>query len=129
MTGEADLMWYYLGTEVRNLNRAEYLLSVLAEECCEVAQRATKAQRFGLREIQPDQPFNNAGFFPSKETLRCGYADPACIALNRSDAVGELVDVADLALVDLLRTHIQTCGRCAGGPPKVPQRRAFSRED
>lgn len=38
----------------------QYLLTVLAEECAEVAQRATKAIRFGLTEVQPGQPHNNA---------------------------------------------------------------------
>lgn len=42
------------------MNRTEHLLSILAEECAEVAQRASKALRFGLREIQPGQPYTNA---------------------------------------------------------------------
>lgn len=41
------------------MNRVEYLLTKLAEECAEVAQRATKALCFGLDEIQPGQPLNN----------------------------------------------------------------------
>lgn len=36
------------------MNRQEYLLAVLAEECAEVAQRATKALRFTLEECEPD---------------------------------------------------------------------------
>jgi hypothetical protein len=42
------------------MNRTEHLLSILAEECVEVAQRATKALRFGLTEIQPGQDKDNA---------------------------------------------------------------------
>lgn len=42
------------------MNRTEHLLSILAEECAEVAQRASKALRFGLTEVQPGQPFSNA---------------------------------------------------------------------
>ena len=42
------------------MNQIEYLLTCLAEECTEVAQRATKAQRFGVNEVQPDQDLNNA---------------------------------------------------------------------
>lgn len=38
----------------------EHLLSCLAEECSEVAQRVSKALRFGLNEIQPGQPLTNA---------------------------------------------------------------------
>ncbi len=41
------------------MNTTEYLLSKLAEECAEVTQRATKAQRFGLDEVQPGQYLNN----------------------------------------------------------------------
>lgn len=36
------------------------LLGKVAEECAEIAQRASKAQRFGLTEIQPGQALNNA---------------------------------------------------------------------
>ena len=42
------------------MNRTEHLLACLAEECAEVIQRATKAQRWGLGEIQPDQNRTNA---------------------------------------------------------------------
>lgn len=41
------------------MNTTEYLLSCLIEECAEVIQRATKAQRFGLYEIQPEQYLDN----------------------------------------------------------------------
>lgn len=36
------------------------LLTILAEECNEVAQRCTKAIRFGLAEVQPMQGYSNA---------------------------------------------------------------------
>lgn len=36
------------------------LLTILVEECAEVAQRATKAMRFGLDETQKGQPFDNS---------------------------------------------------------------------
>ncbi|WP_022729743.1 MazG nucleotide pyrophosphohydrolase domain-containing protein [Fodinicurvata sediminis] len=35
------------------------LLTILAEECCEIGQRVTKALRFGVREIQPGQSLTN----------------------------------------------------------------------
>lgn len=38
----------------------EHLLLCLAEECDEVGQRVMKALRFGLSEVQRDQPLNNA---------------------------------------------------------------------
>lgn len=42
------------------MTRQELLLTQLAEECAEVAQRVSKALRFGLEEIQPGQSLNNA---------------------------------------------------------------------
>ena len=41
------------------MNRMEHLLSIAAEEAVEVAQRATKALRFGLNEVQPGQELSN----------------------------------------------------------------------
>lgn len=42
------------------MNRQEHLLCCLAEECSEVAQRVSKALRFGLDEVQPGQEFSNS---------------------------------------------------------------------
>ena len=43
----------------------QYLLTLLAEECAEVSQRATKAIRFGLEDPKGAQP----GFPSNKERL------------------------------------------------------------
>jgi NTP pyrophosphatase (non-canonical NTP hydrolase) len=37
----------------------DHLLLTLAEECAETTQRVTKAQRWGLNEVQPGQELNN----------------------------------------------------------------------
>lgn len=42
------------------MNRREYLLWLISEECNEVGQRASKAARFALSEVQPGQPLSNA---------------------------------------------------------------------
>ena len=42
------------------INRTEHLLICLAEECNEVAQRVSKALRFGLTEVQAGQNRTNA---------------------------------------------------------------------
>lgn len=42
------------------MTEAENLLDHLIEECAEVIQRGTKAKKFGLDEIQPDQSYTNA---------------------------------------------------------------------
>jgi hypothetical protein len=44
------------------MTEQEHLLVILAEECAEVSQRATKALRFGLTDpkgTEPQQPFDN----------------------------------------------------------------------
>lgn len=41
------------------MNELEYLLFTLSEECDESGQRASKAARFGMSEIQPGQPLDN----------------------------------------------------------------------
>ena len=41
------------------MTRTEHLLWILAEECAEVAQRASKAARFGLSEVQEGQKLTN----------------------------------------------------------------------
>lgn len=42
------------------MTRTEHLLVILSEECAEVAQRCTKALRFGLHEVEPGQDRTNA---------------------------------------------------------------------
>lgn len=42
------------------MNREQYLLAKLAEECMETGQRATKAITFTLEEIQEGQDLSNA---------------------------------------------------------------------
>jgi NTP pyrophosphatase (non-canonical NTP hydrolase) len=42
------------------MTRMQHLLTILAEECNEVAQRASKAIRFGVEEIEPGQDKTNA---------------------------------------------------------------------
>lgn len=47
------------------MTNEQYLLTLLAEECAEVSQRATKAIRFGLDDPKGAQP----GFPSNKEIL------------------------------------------------------------
>lgn len=41
------------------MTETEHLLDILIEECAEVIQRVTKAKRFGLYEVQPEQSLTN----------------------------------------------------------------------
>ena len=54
-----ELVAWAAGVGGREVNRTEYLLACLAEEAVEVAQRATKAMRFGCDEVQPGQELSN----------------------------------------------------------------------
>ncbi len=42
------------------MTRTEHLLTILSEECVETAQRVSKAIRFTLDEVQPEQDLTNA---------------------------------------------------------------------
>lgn len=42
------------------MTRTQYLLARVAEEAAEVAQRALKAQAYGINEVQPEQARDNA---------------------------------------------------------------------
>lgn len=48
-----------VGEQTTPMSLDDYLLSHLAQECNEVAIRCTKAQMFGLDEIQPAQSLTN----------------------------------------------------------------------
>lgn len=41
------------------MTREEHLLTILAEECAEVAQRASKILRFGFYDVEPGQDLSN----------------------------------------------------------------------
>jgi hypothetical protein len=41
------------------MTRQEHLLTIVGEECTEVHQRCSKALRFGMNEVQIDQPLSN----------------------------------------------------------------------
>lgn len=83
------------------MTRAEHLISIVAEECAEVAQRCSKALRFGLTEVQPGQPLSNA------ERIAYEYADlvAAMILLSR-ECGGAVPNVSDDAL-ELKRQKIE----------------------
>jgi NTP pyrophosphatase (non-canonical NTP hydrolase) len=74
------------------MTRTEHLLAIVAEECAEVAQRCTKALRFGLTEIQPGHPLNNA------QRIAQEYGDlvAAMILLSRECADVMVIDATDL---------------------------------
>jgi len=69
------------------VNRLDHLMTIAAEECAEIAQRISKAQRFGLGEVQPDQGFDNA------ERIRSEFVD-LYATLQMIEVEAGLVDAA-----------------------------------
>lgn len=43
-----------------SVKRSEHILKVVEEEGCEISHRVSKAMRFGLTEVQPEQLLTNA---------------------------------------------------------------------
>ena len=64
------------------MNSDQYHLNKIAEEAVEVAQRALKAQQFGLGEVQPGQDFDNL------ERLMDEFHDLFTTFQNFADLVG-----------------------------------------
>jgi NTP pyrophosphatase (non-canonical NTP hydrolase) len=95
------------------MQRTGHLLWVLAEECAEVAQRASKAARFGLTEVQPGQSHSNA------ERVMHEYADlvAAVEMLIEAGALPDLdlaaMKAAKKAKVARYLAYSQTCGTLA----------------
>ena len=91
------------------MTRTDHLLTIVAEEAVEVAQRATKALRFGLTEVQEGHDANNA--------------DRLLRELNDLAAVVEIRDIiarlrAELAAakkrIELLEHLHDKCVACGG---------------
>jgi hypothetical protein len=76
------------------MNRKEHLLTILGEECNEVAQRCSKALRFGLTEVQPGQDLNNA------ERIRAEYIDLLAVMRMLAEE-GYIKPVTDADLPDM----------------------------
>lgn len=70
------------------LNRTEYLLIRLAEECNEVGQRATKALTFGLTEVYQggeNSAYKNPGQLSTAETIMQEFADLSAVVRMLQD--------------------------------------------
>jgi hypothetical protein len=71
------------------MTRTEHLLVILMEEAAEVAQRTSKALRFGLAEVEPGQERTNAERMNGE--LLDLYA--VCALLVKEGALAPLMDV------------------------------------
>ena len=73
------------------MDRAEHLLMIAGEEGCEIAQRVSKALRFGIAEVQPGQEKNNA------ERIVYEYADlVAVMTMLDKEGIVEIKGMADM---------------------------------
>lgn len=77
------------------MNKQEHLLVIVAEEAVEVAQRATKALRFGMQQIQIDrnEPSPNSQN-PLARTNKERLEDELCDLLATCELAGIQVDLA-----------------------------------
>lgn len=83
------------------MNKMEYLLDTLAEECAESAQRASKAMRFGLYEIQPGQPEDNKRRLEREVAEVVAMADMLGLTIRTEDKEAKVKKV--LEMMDLSR--------------------------
>ena len=79
------------------MNRVEHLLTQLGEECAEVAQRSSKAARFGLLEVQ-DAP-ENVGHLNNSERIIVEYADILAVVEMLADEGHLVINHETLALL------------------------------
>lgn len=92
------------------MNATEHLLEILSEECAEVIQRVSKANRFGLNEIQPGQLLTNA------ERICEEICDLYAVIemLENSGALQGVIDIdriqAKKAKVKKFMEYAETCG-------------------
>lgn len=102
------------------MNRAEHLLSILAEECAEVAQRVSKVLRFGPEETEPGKPQTNADRVMAEyHDLQAAIAmlqDEGVLPVVRNGVVVERI-LAKRAKVEQYLAYSSECGTLQ--PPYV----------
>ena len=96
------------------MTRDEHLYTVAAEECAELAQRFSKANRFGCEEVQPGQELSN------RQRILYEFADlvgvmemlgffPFGLRTGPSDALRPEID-AKKAKVEKFLAYSAKCG-------------------
>lgn len=94
------------------MKRYEHLLTILGEEAVEVAQRCSKALRFGLHEVEPGQGYSN------RERILVEFADFfAVLEMLNTEGVLDLEEYpvaeaieAKKAKVEKFLTYSRHCG-------------------
>ncbi len=103
------------------MNETEYLLMVFAEECAEVAQRASKAARFGLTEVQPGQGDDNRRRIEHELGDLMGVADMLGFKVHDEDKAAKILKVKHFMEYSrkqgLLEEGNPECQLCKSGVP------------
>lgn len=99
------------------MNRQEHLLTIMAEECAEVAQRISKALRFGLSEVEPGQDATNAERIVWEfMDLRAAFEmlkDEGAFPLEWTDVDSAASIARKRAKVEKFLRYSETCGTLA----------------
>jgi hypothetical protein len=94
------------------MTRSDHLLVIAAEECNEIAQRISKALRFGFNEVQPGQELDNA------ERIRREVVDLAAVLYMIEDESGMDLTTIDAGEIGAKQVKVEAflelsdeCGR------------------
>ena len=96
------------------MTRNEHLMTIAMEECSEIAQRISKALRFGLEQVQEDAddaPEQNPDRLTNRERIRKEYSDLAAMLemIGIGAPLGREMD-AKRAKVERYLQRSQRCG-------------------
>lgn len=84
------------------MTRIEHLLTIAAEECTEIGQRASKALRFSLEEVQPGQALSNA------ERIMYEYRDlQAVMEMLEDEGVLPSIWIRDAAAIEAKKAKVE----------------------
>lgn len=97
------------------MNRHEHIGVTIMEECAELAQRVSKALRFGMHEVQPGQPDDNHARVMQEFADLIGMMELAGFPLPGRDGI----EAKQRKFEDVLRFS-GTCGTLTGDGPGIP---------
>lgn len=72
------------------MNKQQYLLVVVAEECSEITYRACKSLRFGLSDIQPGQTEKNKRLLERELADLLATAELAGLTIREEDKAAKI---------------------------------------
>ena len=100
------------------MTREEHLLTIVGEECAEIAQRVAKALRFGMEQVQEDaddRPQENPERLTNRERIVREYYDlRAVLGMAGIDAwdTSDLARRCEAEKVRKVERYLQRSARC-----------------